>query len=287
MPARLGPSRLLHSLGRGGMGEVWLAERVEGGFEQQVALKRVRDAALSPEVTRRFLRERQILARLVHPNIAHLVDGGFGADARPWLAMEYVQGELITAWCAARGLDAPVRVRLFLPICEAVQFAHRNLIVHRDLKPANLMIDSEGRPNPLDFGIARLLEGDTADPTQTVAAMTPASAAPEQLAGGAITTATDVYQLGVVLRELVGAIGATPLRDGLGSNQPGVVAGSSSSALRGDLRLIVDKATADAPGDRYASVAIFAEDLTDWLERKPLRSGIDSPRERLRRTVWQ
>jgi serine/threonine protein kinase len=204
-PSRLGPFRLLHRIGRGGMGEVWLAERVEGGFEQQVALKRVREAALTPDLARRFVRERQILARLQHPNIAHLIDGGVGPDGRPWLAMEYVPGERITHWCHARQLDAVARVRLFLPVCEAVAFAHRNLIVHRDLKPANIQVDAEGRPKLLDFGVARLLDPQDTDQTRTVGAMTPAYAAPEQREGAAITTATDVYQLGVVLRELIDA----------------------------------------------------------------------------------
>jgi tetratricopeptide (TPR) repeat protein/tRNA A-37 threonylcarbamoyl transferase component Bud32 len=270
-PSRLGPFRMLHRIGRGGMGEVFLAERVEGGFEQQVALKLVREAALSPELARRFVRERQILARLQHPNIAHLVDGGVGPDERPWLAMEYVPGERITQWCATRALGPAACVRLFLPVCDAVQFAHRNLIVHRDLKPANILVDAEGRPRLLDFGVARLLDAQDAEQTRNVAALTPAYAAPEQREGGEITTATDIYQLGVVLRELV----STPRND------------ASARALRGDLGRILDKATAPTPSDRYAGVAMFADDLADWLQRMPLRSGIGSRRERLRKTLWQ
>jgi tRNA A-37 threonylcarbamoyl transferase component Bud32 len=266
-PARLGPFRLLHRIGRGGMGEVFLAERIEGGFEQQVALKLVRDAALTPELGRRFVRERQILARLQHPNIAHLIDGGVTPDGRPWLAMEYVAGQRITEWCRTHQLAAEARVRLMLPICDAVQFAHRNLVVHRDLKPANLLVDAEGRPRLLDFGIARLVDTDALDQTQTVAAMTPAYAAPEQRAGEPVTTATDVYQLGVVLRELLQADGRS---------SPG-----------GDIARILAKATAAAPADRYASVAMLADDLSDWLARRPLRSGIGSRRERLRKTMWQ
>lgn len=272
-PQQLGPFRLLHCIGRGGMGEVYLAERTEGGFEQQVALKLMRDSALSPDLTRRFLRERQILARLVHPNIAHLVDGGFGDDGRPWLAMEYVRGERITEWCDARGLSPRERVKLFLPVCAAVAFAHRNLIVHRDLKPANLLVDAEGRPRLLDFGIARMLDSDSSAQTQLLTPLTPAYAAPEQRVGGAITTATDVYQLGTVLRELV-----------TGSSE---LARSNSLALRGDLGRILEKACAAAPGDRYAGVILLADDLADWLARAPLRSGIGSRRERLRKTVWQ
>jgi tRNA A-37 threonylcarbamoyl transferase component Bud32/tetratricopeptide (TPR) repeat protein len=265
-PSRLGPFRLLHRIGRGGMGEVFLAERVEGGFEQRVALKLVRDSALTPELGRRFVRERQILARLQHPNIAHLVDGGVTTEGRPWLAMEYVDGERITDWCRTRQLTVEARVRLFLPICDAVQFAHRNLVVHRDLKPANLIVDGEGHPRLLDFGIARLLDADALDLTQTVAAMTPAYAAPEQRAGEPITTATDVFQLGTVLRELLHDDGRAP--------------------LRGDISRVVAKATAPLPAARYASVAMLGDDLSDWLARRPLRSGIGSRRERLRATLW-
>jgi tRNA A-37 threonylcarbamoyl transferase component Bud32 len=283
-PSRLGPFRLLHRIGRGGMGEVWLAERVEGGFEQQVALKRVREAALTPDLARRFVRERQILARLQHPNIAHLIDGGVGPDGRPWLAMEYVPGERITHWCHARQLDAVARVRLFLPVCEAVAFAHRNLIVHRDLKPANIQVDAEGRPKLLDFGVARLLDPQDTDQTRTVGAMTPAYAAPEQREGAAITTATDVYQLGVVLRELIDATPDAGSEPGQAVETPSRTA---FALLRGDLGRILAKACATLPADRYASVTMFADDLSDWLQRRPLRSGIGSRRERLRKTLWQ
>jgi tRNA A-37 threonylcarbamoyl transferase component Bud32 len=274
-PRQLGPFKLLQRIGRGGMGDVFLAERVEGGFEQRVALKLVRESAASPDTDRRFQRERRILARLMHPNIAHLIDGGVAPDGRPWLAMEYVAGERIVAWCEARALDRAARVRLFLPVCDAVAFAHRNLIVHRDLKPANLMVDGEGRPRLLDFGIARLLDDSQVDPIHTLTAMTPAYAAPEQRSGAQITTATDVYQLGVVLQELLG-VRAAP-----GQAQPARV------ALRGDLARVLAKATAETPGDRYASVAMLADDLRDWLEHRPLRSGIGSRRERLRKTLWQ
>ncbi len=273
-PVQLGPFRLLNRIGSGGMGEVFLAERVEGGFEQQVAIKLMRATAVTADLARRFLRERQILARLQHPGIAHLIDGGMTPAGHPWLAMEYVDGDRITAWCAARGLDVAARVRLFLPVCDAVAFAHRNLIIHRDLKPGNLLVDADGRPRLLDFGIAHLVDADAKEQTQTIPAMTLAYAAPEQRAGETATTATDVYQLGVVLRELI----------------VGTVADAAAVAnplLRGDLGRVIDKATAESPGERYASVAMLADDLSDWLERRPLRSGISSPRERLRKTLWQ
>ena len=281
-PTRLGPFRLLHGIGRGGMGEVWLAERVEGDFVQQVAIKRVRDTALTSDLARRFMRERQILARLSHPNIAHLVDGGVGPDGRPWLAMEYVPGDRITHWCDTHGLDSAARVRLFLPVCDAVQFAHRNLVVHSDLKPANIQVDADGRPKLLDFGVARLIDAQDTSQTRTVAAMTPAYAAPEQRNGGPITTATDIYQLGVVLREL---IVASPDCIGVkGKKRP---SWTSSGMMRGDLGRILSKATAPAPTERYASVVMMTDDLSDWLFRRPLRSGIGSRRERLRKTLWQ
>lgn len=273
-PSHLGPFRLLHRIGSGGMGEVFLAERVEGGFEQRVAIKLMRATAVTKDLARRFLRERQILARLQHPGIAHLIDGGMTPAGHPWLAMEYVDGDRITDWCVARGLDVAARVRLLLPVCEAVAFAHRNLIIHRDLKPGNLLVDADGRPRLLDFGIAHLVDAEAKDQTQAIPAMTLAYAAPEQRAGETATTATDVYQLGVVLRELI----------------VGKVTDAASVAnplLRGDLGRIIGKATAELPGERYAGVAMLADDLADWLERRPLRSGISSPRERLRKTVWQ
>ena len=164
---QLGPFRAERKLGLGGMGEVWLARRVDGGFEQQVAIKRVRDGAWSPGFARGFLRERQILARLSHPHIAHLVDGGVGSDGHPWLAMEYVDGQRIDTWCDSRHLGAAERVRLFLPVCDAVAFAHRNLVIHRDLKPANILVDEDGRPRLLDFGIARLLDVEKSELTRT------------------------------------------------------------------------------------------------------------------------
>lgn len=268
-PLQIGPFRLLRRLGRGGMGEVWLAERADGAFAQAVALKRVRDGVLSPDLARRFVRERQILARLQHPQIAHLVDGGVGSDGRPWLAMEYVDGERIDDWCATHRLTVEQRVRLFVGVCDAVSFAHRNLVVHRDLKPANILVDAEGRPRLLDFGIARLLDPQHTDRTQTITAMTPAYAAPEQREGGDITTATDVYQLGAVLRELVGA------------------APDGASVLRGDLARILDKACESLPSARFAGVAMLAADLGDWVERRPLRSGLGSRRQRMRRMAWQ
>lgn len=199
-----GPFRLVRSIGRGGMGEVFLAERCSGGFEQQVALKRVRYEALSPGLIERFLRERQLLARLSHPNIARLIDGGVSEDGQPWLAMEFIDGERITDWANSRQLDLRGRVILLRQVAAAVAFAHSHLIVHRDIKPANILVGVDGEPKLLDFGIAKLLDDSEVDATQTGArALTVRYAAPEQINGERTTTAADVYALGLLLFELV------------------------------------------------------------------------------------
>jgi serine/threonine protein kinase/Flp pilus assembly protein TadD len=203
----IGPYRLVRPLGHGGMGSVYLAERADGQFEQQVALKLTRAGLASSEVARRFREERQILAHLEHPNIAGLLDGGVTADGEPWFAMEYVAGEPLTTWCDARRLGLRERVRLFESVCDAVHYAHRSLVVHRDLKPSNILVDAEGRVRLLDFGIAKVLDevGDRAgDGTRTgLWVLTPEYGAPEQVRGDPVTTATDVYALGAVLFELL------------------------------------------------------------------------------------
>src|SRR5574338_585855 len=188
------------------MGTVYVAERADGQFEQRVALKLVRRELDTDHARRRFLVERQILARLNHPNIARLVDGGILHDGRPWFAMELVDGMPFTRYCAERGLDVEQRLVLFLAVCEAVRYAHQNLIVHRDLKPSNMLVTAQGHVKLLDFGIAKLLESDPAaahDPSNPetspeLRAMTPEYAAPEQIRGDPVTTATDIYSLGAV-----------------------------------------------------------------------------------------
>ncbi|MBK9241737.1 MAG: serine/threonine protein kinase [Acidobacteria bacterium] len=204
---RLGPWRVIREIGRGGMGVVYLAERADGGFDQCAAVKCIRRGLDTDEVLARFLRERQILARLQHPGIARLIDGGADHLGRPYFVMEYVEGEPITTYCDRRGLSVEQRLRLFLAACVGVEFAHRNLVVHRDLKPSNIMVTADGAVKLLDFGIAKLLTGDGtegADATGTgMAALTPAYAAPEQIRGEPATTATDVYGLGGVLYELL------------------------------------------------------------------------------------
>ncbi|MGH7555700.1 MAG: serine/threonine-protein kinase, partial [Longimicrobiales bacterium] len=200
---RLGPYTLLREVGRGGMGTVFLAERQD--VEKQVALKLMAGGLASRERIERFLLERRVLAQLEHPNIARLLDAGVAPDGTPWLAMEYVDGQPIDVWCDARRLDVADRIILFEKVCDAVAYAHRNLVVHRDLKPSNILVTAEGEPRLVDFGIAKLLDKtDPADTlTHTTHPMTPEYASPEQLRGEAITTASDVYQLGVLLFELL------------------------------------------------------------------------------------
>ena len=223
----LGPWRLLSALGHGGMGTVYRAERADGQYRQEVAVKLVRSGPRDPYAIERFRTERQVLARLIHPNIAGLVDGGFASDGTPYLVMELVDGIPITEWCAAGRLPLEARLRLFRVVCEAVQHAHRALVVHRDLKPSNIFVSRSGSVKLLDFGIAKLLDPDAWDveSTTTRAEMrliTPEYGAPEQRQGGPTTTATDVYALGVVLYELLtgarpaafSTTGMAPLNDG-------------------------------------------------------------------------
>ena len=276
----VGPYRLVRSLGRGGMGEVWLAERSNGGFTQTVALKLIRPGFDSRAVRERFLRERQILADLTHPHIARLLDGGTGSGGQPWFALEYVEGEPLTALAARLTLSA--RLRLFVQVCRAVHYAHSHLVIHRDLKPANILVTADGAPKLLDFGIATLLSdpagraGDTALTALSGRAATPEYAAPEQLAGGAVTTACDVYALGLVLYELL-----TGMRCDRGSAitpAPSAAAGNAvlRRALRGDLDTIVQRALAPEPPRRYASAEALAEDVERHLGGLPVTARRDS-----------
>lgn len=209
---RIGPWRLIRLLGWGGMGSVWLAERADKVYEQRVALKLLHRGYIHPKpeanAVRRFQQERQILAQLDHPNIARLYDGGMTDDGLPWLAMEYIDGLLLTEWCSRHNSSLKQRLDLFEEICQAIRYAHKNLIVHRDLKPENILVTKDGHIKILDFGIAKLLDDkSTADrriQTQTgVRAMSLNYAAPEQITGETITTATDVYALGLLLYELL------------------------------------------------------------------------------------
>lgn len=282
-----GSYRLVRRLGEGGMGVVWLAERRVGTALQRVALKRLHAGAFS--LRRRFDEEQRILASLSHPNIAHLLDAGNDADGEPFLAMEYVEGERIDHWCAARGLDLRGRIALFLKVCAAVSYAHERLVIHRDLKPANVLVDAAGEPKLLDFGIARLVDADAG--ATAAHAMTLAYASPEQVEGAPLGTATDVYSLGVVLYELVAGVRPFDHIDSEHARSNAIVSGEvappsqriAAAAKRAaadkpagarrvpaDVDAIVLKALRREPALRYASVNELAQDLQRFLAARPV-----------------
>lgn len=315
---RIGPWRVLRDVGRGGMGEVFLAERADGQFEQQVAIKLLKRGMDSEAILARFLRERQILADLHHPNIAHLLDGGIASDGRPYFVMEHVEGKPITEYADANRLSIDARISLFRTVCDAVAYAHRNLVVHRDLKPSNILVTAEGLPKLLDFGIAKLLSTtDVADATtltiEGARLMTPAYAAPEQIHGDAVTTSTDVYGLGAVLLELLSgsqpfagagdrlqlpreaepvmlsaAVHRRPAGDGTASKEEIAAARSSDPArlrrqLAGDLETIVAVSLRAKPDRRYRSVDELDDDLRRYQEDLPVRAQPDTASYRMSR----
>jgi tetratricopeptide (TPR) repeat protein len=282
---RVGPYRIVELIGRGGMGEVYRAERADGQYEQEVALKLIRtEFAANPE---RFQVERQILAQLQHPGIARLLDGGvFGA--LPYMAIELVDGVPITEWCRQHRSDLATRLRLFIGVCDAVTHAHSNLIVHRDIKPGNVLVTREGAVKLLDFGVAKLLTAGPEELTRN-APMTPAYSAPEQLTGGTITTATDVYALGILLFELLcgelpwksdGMSFGVVVRKMLSETVPTVSRRARYSreatvpwkSLRGDLDAIVAKALRKEPRHRYATVNGLREDVSRFLRHEPVEA---------------
>lgn len=307
-PQRVGPFRVVGEIGRGGMGAVYLGERDDGQFRQRVALKLVRSDAASDLLLPRFLRERQILASLEHPHIARLLDGGVTADGVPWFAMEYVEGEPIDRYCAQRAASLEERLALFRQVCAAVEYAHGQHVVHRDLKPSNVLVTADGGVKLLDFGIAKLLDAgvdDDAPATRTsFQAMTPEYAAPEQLRGEPVTSATDVYALGVLLYELL--VGERPYalhgrspaevervvctteppRPSTAVRRAGSVPGDRSwRRLRGDPDTIVLKALQKQPERRYPSAAALAEDLRRLAEGRPVLARPDSLAYRTRRRL--
>lgn len=253
--ARLGVFRVVRELGRGGMGVVYLGERDDGQYRQRVALKAVGGARVGDEV---FRRERQILADLRHPHIARLVDGGQDAQGRPWLALELIEGRRLDEHCIDGALPVAERLRLFLAVCDAVQFAHGRGVLHRDLKPSNVMVDADGSAKLLDFGIAELIGSGSAAPQ----AFTPGYASPEQLAGESLTAASDIYQLGVLL----GALLVTT------RERPGLAPARREPAayVDADLAAIIGRATAARPEARYASAAALADDLRAHLAHRPV-----------------
>ena len=285
---RVGAYVIVRELGRGGMGTVFLAERADGQFEKQVAIKILNRGADTAEILRRFRAERQILARLDHPNIARLLDAGTTDDGLPYFIMDYIVGAPVTRFAVAQRLSTRQRLELFLKICAAVEFAHRNLVVHRDIKPSNILANAEGEPKLLDFGIAKLLAKDEDAAQLTAEAqqhLTPICASPEQAKGDPITVATDIYSLGALLYEMLSDqkphrfSTARPTREELAlvvgeqvPPPPSAVASDAQTArlLRGDLDAIVLFAMRKEPGMRYATVADLAADIRRHLAREPV-----------------
>ncbi|HEV7490679.1 MAG TPA: serine/threonine-protein kinase, partial [Rhodanobacteraceae bacterium] len=290
--ASLGPWRIERMIGRGGMGEVYLAHRADGAFEQRVALKLLRRE--SGGEMPRFHAERKILARLEHRGIARILDGGVAADGRPYTVVEYVEGRSLSEFCSERRASLQERLTLFMEVCDAVAFAHRNLVIHRDLKPDNVLVDTKGTVKLLDFGIAKLLDaaGTAGDGLNTVAPFTPDYAAPEQLSGEPVTTATDVYALGVVLFELLTGERPLPTR-GLPSGRAlkllldrqappaSRIARANADAplpprlLAGDLDAIAAKCLRKEASHRYETVDALKDDIERHLRHEPVlaRSG--------------
>jgi tetratricopeptide (TPR) repeat protein/tRNA A-37 threonylcarbamoyl transferase component Bud32 len=300
---RIGPYRVIRELGRGGMSRVYLAARADQTFEKQVAIKVVQHGLDTEEVTQRFQSERQILARLDHPNITRILDGGTTDDGLPYLVMDYVEGEPIDRYCEAQGLDVAARIRLFQGVCAAVHYAHQNLIIHRDIKPGNVLVTHDGVPRLLDFGIAKLISAGAGpeEATRTVLRrLTPEYASPEQVRGEALTTASDVYSLGVLLYRLL--TGRSPYRGRAGSatvlerqicdeqpERPSVAvarAGGSPAGegtpeklrrrLDGDLDNIVLMALRKEPQRRYASVEQLSQDIGRHLANLPVIARPDT-----------
>jgi non-specific serine/threonine protein kinase/serine/threonine-protein kinase len=293
-----GNYKIIREIGAGGMGAVFLAQRSDGEFDQQVAIKIIRQAIAEAEIINRFKRERQILASLNHPNIAKLLDGGVSADGLPFLAMEYVEGDAITKFANGENSNLEERLKLFLKVCAAVSYAHRNLIVHRDLKPSNILVTKDGEPKLLDFGLAKLLDENLSnDVTQTQTAfraLTPAYASPEQLRGETLTTASDIYSLGVILYELLTGerpfqfegksldeiiktvTAATPLPPS--ANPKSKI--QNPKSLKGDLDNIALMALRKEPERRYKSVEAFADDIERYLKELPVAARSNTAKYR-------
>lgn len=298
---RLGNWLVVEPIGEGGMGTVYLAERADGAYEAQAALKLVRGGIPSPMLDERFRTERQILAGLSHPGVAQLLDGGSTPDGTPYLVMEYIDGAPITKWCEEQQLDVEARLRLFVKVCDAVAYAHRQLVAHRDLKPSNILVTKDGEPKLLDFGIAKLMdslsEGDEGV-TQSYAVMTPAYSSPEQVAGERASASADTYSLGVLLYEVlsgrlpIDTKGLTPVQliSRVTQEVPAVLSSvvqddGRRKRLAGDLDAIVSRSLRKEPEGRYASVEALADDVKLHLEGRPIRTRSDDWRYRTGKTI--
>src|SRR5262245_4520037 len=294
----IGPYRLIRRIGEGGMGTVFLAERAGEGFSQVVALKLIRAGYVDPRLQERLAEERRLLARLEHPGIARLIDGGSTPGGQPYYAMEFVEGTDLLQYCDEHKLPLHSRLELFIEICDAVHYAHQQLIVHRDIKPGNVRVTADGHPKLLDFGLAKALENEEdRDVTQTASWLTPAYASPEQVKHGRVSILTDVYALGVVLYELVSGVRpyhveglspavlthvvcevvpkapSTAVEDAANFGTP---IGSLRRTLAGDVDVIVLKALAKEPERRYRSAAELAEDIQRYLLGQPVQARPDS-----------
>ncbi len=297
----IGPYQLEREVGQGGMGAVWLARRADGRFQGEVAIKFLKAGLFGKGDNGRFAREGQILGRLSHPHIARLLDAGVHSGHQPYLVLEYVDGLPIDRYCHVHGLDIEARIRLFLDVLAAVAHAHQRLILHRDLKPSNILVTADGQVKLLDFGIAKLMDDATQPAAATEltqlagSAFTPQYAAPEQIQQGDVTTATDVYALGVLLYQLLG--GRHPTADDtqthldrlkavvelvpkrlseVASGQLDPVIARQSKLLKGDLDTIVAKALKKSPAERYANAEQFSADLNRWLQHEPITARPDT-----------
>jgi serine/threonine protein kinase len=295
----VGPYRLIREIGCGGMGSVWLVERADGAFKRQLALKLPR-LAWGAGLAQRMARERDIGALLEHPNIARLYDAGVDGQGRPYLGLEYVDGQPIDAWCKAQGLDVRGRLALFVQVANAVAYAHGRLVVHRDLKPANVLVTPDGQAHLLDFGIAKLLDeaGDAKLTQQQGRVMTPRYASPEQVAGEPITVQSDVYSLGVLLYELLtGSLPIEPKRNSPGALEEAILQGdaplassrvkerSTARMLRGEVDAILSKAMQVVPARRYATADMLVQDIERYLCGEAVSARPYNASYRLRKSI--
>jgi tetratricopeptide (TPR) repeat protein/predicted Ser/Thr protein kinase len=278
-PEQIGPYTILHEIGRGGMGVVYLADRADGQYRKRVAIKLITGAHQEQNLDQRFRRERQILAQLEHPNIARLLDGAATESGQPYFVMEYVEGPPLLAWCDQHHLDAKARLQLFLSVCDAVSYAHQKLIVHRDLKPGNILVTPSGDPKLLDFGLARVLDSDAELTQAGPTPMTVAYASPEQIRGERQTVASDVYSLGVILYQLL--TDHRPYRTENSSfaeivrvtcEQEPTPPSQFVRGISGDLETIVLKALVKDQRLRYPTVDEFAADLRRHLDGQPIHA---------------